>query len=86
MNKSTKLTDTLDSTKIVKKYFKYIKDADYKRAALLAKLFPYRLTKPAKVDMSKEGHIDGLFITEWNKCENCKKLAAEEALKNKDPK
>jgi hypothetical protein len=46
MNKSTKLTDSLDGDKIVKKYLKAIKDDELKKAALLAKLFPYLLTKP----------------------------------------
>lgn len=46
MNKSTKLTDTLDSTKIVKKYLTAIKDGEYKDASLLSKLFPYLLVKP----------------------------------------
>jgi hypothetical protein len=63
MNKSTKLTDTLDSTKIVKKYLKAIKETDWKAADRLAKLFPYLLTKPKWVkDEFDPKDVQGLVI------------------------
>lgn len=58
---STKLTDTLDSTTIVKKYLKAIKATDWKTADRLAKLFPYLLTKP-KWEKENPTDFDQLVI------------------------
>jgi len=81
MNKSTKLTDTLDSTKIVKKYLKAIKETDWKAADRLAKLFPYLLTKPKweKEDIPKEDDYRPLVIKAYANpaCDACVQLQLE---------
>lgn len=78
MNKSTKLTDTLDSTKIIKKYLKYIKLGHYKEAALTAKLFPFLLTKPKwEKEEFDPSTVDRLIIElgceNLETCDYCKK-------------
>jgi hypothetical protein len=80
---STKLTDSFDGTKIVKKYLKAIKNNDWKVADRLAKLFPYLLTKPNKVDEPKDNGFHGIIIKDWANpaCDACTKLAVEKAAK-----
>jgi len=77
MNKSTKLTDTLDSATIVKKYLKAIKATDWKAATAIAKLFPYYLTKPKWVKEEQESEeIEQLVIHHCpfsNECTYCQK-------------
>ena len=82
INKSTKLTDTLDSTKIIKRYLKAIKANDWKVADRLAKLFPYLLTKPKwEKDAFDSKDVEGLVIElgcgNLETCAYCKKKEDE---------
>ncbi len=79
MNKSTKLTDTLDAATIVKKYLKVVKATDWKTADRLAKLFPYLLTKPKWEKENPEDDYRPLVITAYGNpvCDSCIQLQIE---------